>query len=532
MLIDAETIESGTTLTADVCIVGGGAAGVTIAMELLDSGLDVLLLESGGDEPDPETQALYEGASVGQPLGPQDGGFPIDQVRLRYLGGTTNHWAGFCRPLEPIDFELRDGFDVSGWPIARDELLPFWERATEWCRVVPDFSPRIWEERMGWPAAPVDNDVVGPVVFHVAYPLSFGTTYRADLDASASTRVLLHANAVNLATDDGRLVSGVDVRTFGGVRLRAEADAYVVATGGIENARLLLASTDADPGGLGNGNDLVGRYFTEHFQVASGFGVLRPPIEDVMGFRGGEIPLTAGRHAGAKHGVKFALALTSDHVRDRATTGMEMQLALGTLPDGGPTHAGGVTTSDVAGLLSRTGPAPGTVAFLQILAEQRLRPESRITLDDAVDTLGMPRTRLDWQYTAEDRAEILVNLRTFAEQIGAEGLGRAQIVPGGARPDAEEMIPGEIVSLYRSIPGEIDEENFPIGIGFHHMCTTRMAADPAEGVVDADCRMHEIENLWIGGSSVFATGGVSTPTFTIVALAVRLADHLKRQLGS
>ena len=134
MLTDARTLRSGSALEADVCIVGGGAAGISMAMELLNSGLRVLLIESGGTEPDAATQALMTGDSIGAPATTLDNPVTLDQTRLRYLGGTTNHWAGYCRPLSPVDFESRDHLGISGWPIDYVDLVPYWDRATEWVR--------------------------------------------------------------------------------------------------------------------------------------------------------------------------------------------------------------------------------------------------------------------------------------------------------------------------------------------------------------------------------------------------------------
>ena len=194
------------------------------------------------------------------------------------------------------------------------------------------------------------------------------------------------------------------------------------------------------------------------------------------------------------------------------------------------TRAPGRTTSPISS--DGAGDPPHTVAYFQSLAEQRLDPRSRVTLGPATDALGMRRVRLDWQYGPDDRAAALDGLQTIAEAIGGAGLGRMQLVPGGVHADAHDnLVPGEFLTLYRAEPEEIDPLGFPIGMGFHHMCTTRMAADPTEGVVDADCRVHGIDNLWVAGSSVFGTGGVATPTFTIVALAARLADHLRDRLA-
>jgi choline dehydrogenase-like flavoprotein len=532
VLTDARTVRSGTTRTGDVCIVGGGAAGITLALELGGSGLEVILLESGGDTEDPATQNLAAGESIGNPSTSLDKSVRLDEMRLRYLGGTTNHWGGFCRPLSPIDFEERDHLAISGWPITHAELENYLERAAEWVRISDaNFELSRWEQRLGLRAPDLSSSAVAPFVFQTTFPTKFGEIYRTDLEDAPDIEVLTYANVVNIATNDGRHIDGLDVRTLDGVALRAEATAYVLAAGGIENPRLLLASTDFEPSGVGNSNDLVGRHFTEHLQIYAGFGLLDGNPDSFEGLGGGEVTIESGRHAGTTHGAKFALGLTDDHVRDAATTGLEIQILAGAFPLAAPLQEDGVTMDDVADLLSHTGNSPATAVYLQGLAEQELDPESRVVLGGETDALGMQRVQLDWRYGARDRQRALDGLRLAAEAIGAAGLGRIQLVPGGVHADAiDNLVPGEFLSLYRSAPGEIDVDNFPVGMGFHHMCTTRMSASPSDGVVDANCRMHEIDNLWIGGSSVFATGGVATPTFSLVALAVRLADHLKSVL--
>ncbi len=533
MLRSADSLSAGTRLTADVCVIGAGAAGITLALELEDSGLSVLVLEGGSTQEDPASQAVYEGSIVGEPLLTLGGDLTLDQLRLRYLGGTTNHWAGYCRPLEPIDFEPRDHLDQSGWPIERQHLQPYWTRASEWVGITDaEFDYDVWQGRAGLNDPLLATNAIQPLVFQISYPMRFGERYRAELDRSDSVEVLVDANVVNLATDDGRGVTGVDIRTLAGNQLTAEASAYVLATGGIENARLLLASTDADPAGLANQHDLVGRYFTEHLQIYAGFGVTGTSGDDLLALQGVDVEVPAGRHQGDTHGIKAGLALTDSHVRETETTGLEIQFLTGSLPAGVPFQEDGITANDVAALLGHRGQAPTTSLYLQGLAEQRLNAESRVRLGSAVDSLGVHRTELDWQITPADRANVLSGLDVFAEEFGAAGLGRLQMLPGGVTADAvEHAAPGEFISIYRARPGSRDPEHFPVGVGFHHMCTTRMADDPADGVVDSDCRTHGLDNLWIAGSSVFATGGVATPTFTIVALAIRLADHLRDQLA-
>ena len=228
--------------------------------------------------------------------------------------------------------------------------------------------------------------------------------------------------------------------------------------------------------------------------------------------------------------MRYALTLSSEHVRSEATLGLEAQLVVGELPDGVPEQVGGIAAADVADLLGVvSGSSPQSSVYVQLLAEQRLDPESRVTLGSGRDALGMRTTRLDWRYGRQDRAALLGGMRTMAEQLGAAGLGRLQILPNGV-VYSENPDPEHYISFWGADVDAVDPDDFTIGVGNHHMCTTRMAATAADGVVDADCRVHDVDNLWIAGSSVFATGGVATPTFTIVALAIKLADHLREQL--
>ncbi len=337
MLTDARRLRGGSTLNTDVCIVGAGAAGITAALELTDSELDVIVVESGGRTgPDPATQALYRGASVGRPiLGLTTGPKPLglDAIRLRWLGGTTNHWAGYCRKLEPIDFEERPHLAVSGWPIESSDLHEHWERAARWCRITDaSDDATVWSHRIGLPAPLPSSSKQHTKAFQITRVMRFGDEYRYDLESAGNVRVMLWANAVNLATEDGRAVQTVQARTLTGVGITVRARAFVLACGGLENPRLLLASTDADPAGVGNRHDQVGRYFAEHLRVAAGFGVIDTRPEDLAGYLGGQATITEGRWSGHSHIVKYLLALTSDHVRAARTLGMEAQLATGPVP--------------------------------------------------------------------------------------------------------------------------------------------------------------------------------------------------------
>ncbi|HMQ25418.1 MAG TPA: GMC family oxidoreductase [Acidimicrobiales bacterium] len=537
MLIDARDVADGATLEADLCVVGAGAAGITIARELVDASVDVLLLESGGFEADTATQALYEGEMIGTPF---INGFDpnseidLDVVRLRFFGGTTNHWAGWCRPFDAVDFERREGLAVSGWPISRAELDPWYERAHQVIRLGPvEYDWAYWADQ-GLPPAVLDSDLISTRAIQVKWPFSFGEVYRADLEAAGNVSVCTHANVVRFDTNpEGTEVRGARVAILdGGPRFVARARAYVLATGGIEVPRVLLASNEANPAGLGNQHDLVGRHFTEHLLVPAGFAVLHTAQSALGLFLDNERDVDPeGAPPGQKISVRAALTVSEQARRELGLLGCELSLTPGPVAAGAPRQDDGATSVDVSALLGAVeGADAGAVAYVQCESEQTLDPASRVTIDPRDrDPLGVPRVRVDWRVGAEDRRGIQRALALLATELGRTGVGRLQAALGGLtfNPDVDEA--AGPLALYESTPADAVDD-FPVAQGFHHMCTARMADDPRQGVVDADGKVHGVANLWIGGSAVFATGGANTPTLTITALALRLADHLRRQV--
>ena len=271
MLLDARQVAPGSTLTADVCIIGAGAAGITLARALAASGHTVVLLESGGFQPDDATQALYRGSSVGLPLDPI-GHQGLDGPRLRYFGGTTNHWAGYCRPFPELDFEPRSYVPRSGWPMARAALDPYYAVAEDTCRLGPyDYDVSSWEARGALKVPILNSETTPHTIVQLTTQPRFGVIYRDDLTRSPAIQLVLWANVTRLGlADDGSAISTIDVKTLSGNVFAAVATAYVVATGGLEVPRLLLASNDKRPAGIGNEHDLVGRHFMEHVNVAGG----------------------------------------------------------------------------------------------------------------------------------------------------------------------------------------------------------------------------------------------------------------------
>ncbi|MGH6903477.1 MAG: FAD-dependent oxidoreductase, partial [Geminicoccaceae bacterium] len=263
-LTDARTVEAGTEIQTDLCIVGGGAAGIALARELIGAPLRVVLLESGGLRFARRPQRLYVGENVGLP------NYATAHSRFRVFGGSTTRWPGQCRPLDAIDFEARDWVPYSGWPFERAHLEPWYRRAAAVCNLgADDFEPAAWLD--GAAALPLGDDLE-PVVFQFGHPTDFAKAYRRELEAAANVEILLNANALEVEPDPGlREARAVAVRTFAGSDLRVRARAIVLACGGIENARLLLASNRVAPVGLGNEHDLVGRFFMDHPYLTTGY---------------------------------------------------------------------------------------------------------------------------------------------------------------------------------------------------------------------------------------------------------------------
>jgi choline dehydrogenase-like flavoprotein len=529
---DGREIAGGSVLRADLCIVGAGAAGITIARALAGTAISVIVIESGGFESDVDTQALYNGSNVGTTMNSSHGPLALQDLRLRYLGGTTNHWAGWCRPLEPVDFGPTPARPDAAWPFGRETLDPWYELAGAICQIGDfQYESEYWQRAVGISAPLVDTEVVTTRVIQIAFPLRFGEQYRSDLVRARNVRVLLQSNVARLAAaPNGQHVTTAQVATLDGPTWEVEARAFVLATGGIEVPRLLLASNDVRPAGLGNDQDLVGRYFMEHIDVPGGIAILNQPHDAMTLYLGKSQPVPPGRDPDREFGVKGAFVLNETALRRHELLGIEA--TLGPEPIGHvPLQVDGITSADVAELYARlTGYAPATIAYFRLLGEQAPNPESRVKLVRERDALGMPRVELAWRPTQRDRQSMRRGLALLADELARAGVGRMQVGVGGIVLDSEALTEESVIRAFSVTPNDFDTLDFPLEVGFHHMGTARMADSEQRGVVDANCRVHSIDNLYIAGSAVFPTSGTSTPTFTIVALALRLADHLQREV--
>lgn len=517
MFIDAKEIDDNATLQADLCIIGGGAAGISLAYSLRDSGIEVILLESGGFEFDDKVQDLYETANTGLEYDPLS-------TRLRYWGGTTNHWGGRSSLIDPIDYEVRPWIPHSGWPINVEDVDPYVAEASDICDLgeQPFLPAAHWAERTGIKPVLAESSTLDNKIYRFSLPTRFGEKYRNFIEEAASTKVILNSNVSNLVTDEGH-VESVQVHPSTDKSFEVRARFTVLAAGGIENARLLLNSE------VGNQHDQVGRYFMEH-----------PALRDAADIHLFEVD--TGKRAnylaqivdGVPLRIEWALSEATQRAEKLPNTNfrlmpvweppagvvalkeMAQNLKGGHIPDRLGDQIGEVIwdadyLADIA-YKTATGSEKGVfqmpgalrVVNVDVAGEQTPDPSSRVILTDKRDWLGHRQVELQWRLNDTDIQGMLAALRLMATEVGRSGLGRAQLH----------------ITDEASFHEKLDWQK-------HHMGTTRMSSDPRHGVVDADCRVHGIDNLYVAGSSVFPTGGAANPTLGIVVLSLRLGRHLR-----
>lgn len=533
MFIDAREVNNTDGFVTTICIIGGGMAGITLALELAKHQIDVCLLESGGLTSDPATDDLYQGENVGIPYG-----FDCN-FRSRYLGGSSNCWYGWNRPFETEDFRSRAWVPHSGWPLSYEDLKPYYDRTHSLLLLGPtNFDSEFWEAAVNHPQVRrvrFASSRVRDSFTQFSPPVRMGTMHHAELAASRYIRTILHANATNIASDStAHSVTHIDVKTLNGRRFSVAADYFVLATGGIENARLLLASNQTQHEGLGNSNDLVGRFFMDHPRQQTGRIKLRKAYRDNKLY---DIKYQDNSRLISAHSTsvaaQFVLApevikqeqLLHARVWFRSTIfgeGTEAVLALRRFTQTF-LHKKDVKLQwrrdlrlimrdplKVLGYaLSRAFPERLMIHRIryEIVVEPDPNPNSRVTLAEECDALGMRRARVDWQLGPLVQKTFTRTLEIVTEELQRAGVADIELPTFVPAPQWSTDLFGT----------------------WHHMGTTRMHDSPQQGVVDRNCRVHGIDNLFIAGSSVFPTGGGNFPTMTLTALALRLADHLAKR---
>lgn len=464
-----------------VCIIGTGPAGMSLALRLQDRKIPCLLVEAGGFEFSAASQDFYRGEVIG------DHYHKLHEARLRQFGGSSGHWAGWVCPLDSSDFEARAYMPYSGWPIGWSDLEPYSAAADRLLRVKPHLNDH--------PMTP-DMDFI-----HYRYspPVRFGTDYRTHVEQAASIGLLLNTPVLELVPGADRIVAIKVADTTQGER-SLPVDQVCLCTGGIENSRILLWSNARHQGRVVSRPETLGRYWMEHPDH---------DVADVFTFNDYEAQfeiLTPEKWMFAPSDrAKKSFAIGGAHIWLRAHED-DPNRAKELL------HEVMCVAPDLSNrFLKRLGKEYHCGGIVRAEFEQVPVPENRIELDSRADALGVPLSRLYWKKTEFERRTAFTMTRLLGEALIKQNIGRLRmrnfLTDGAAWPEGDQ------------------------GAGWHHMGGTRMSDSPATGVVDMNCKVFGMDNLYVGGSSVFTTGGHASPTYNIVRLALRLGDHLAGKLA-
>jgi len=467
VFINTLDLEDRSTFSHDIAIIGAGMAGICLARELAHTDLSVCVLESGGEKPDAVTDSLNNGTAT--VYGPDGGNKSIDdylhESRARYYGGTGNEWGGKCAYFDVHDFSARAWIPYSGWPFTYDCIEPYYDRACQLLRI-PTLTgmktsacgavEKLNLQRNFSTSFRCFSGITGQPMSTAFQDFKYGLK---DFD---NISVYLHANIARLHLDkEGREVRTAEVRCVNSRQHSVTAKHFILASGGIENVRILLNSERSRPGGIGNQRDLVGRFFNGHGMFRYLDGLSQAPCQLSRLSNDSNLSLYIDKDPKKIQGV-YNLTYKAQW-RERIA-----QFAATLTSNLNESHDEQQSASDTLGVF--------------FMIEQCPNPESRITLSNQLDALGIQTVALEWRFCEND-------LKTLEKGI----------------------------------------ELFIIESSRHHMGGTRMSTSSEYGVVDQNSKVHEVDNLFVAGSSVFPTGGIANPTLTILALTIRLADYVKKQ---
>ncbi len=551
MITTYDKLEENNSLEADFCIIGGGPAAITIALLLKNTGKKIIILAGGDWSETAFNQDLHRG--MVDPAGSHE---PLEENRRRQFGGASTAWGGRCIPFEPIDFEKRDWIPYSGWPITYEDLKPYYVKAMEICKA-GKFSfaaQEVFPETQKEIINNMDSELLtSDRLERWSTPVNFSIDYKLDLLNANNINVLLNAHVIALETQDASAISAVSA-IAGTKKISVHATTFVLAAGGIENPRLLLASkNEFYPAGIGNNYDVVGRYYMGHLM---GIHVSINPkdrehllfdfeldSEGVYCRRRWWITEEGQKSAQIGNAIFYLhQSKNQEGHRDALFSAVFLAKSFSTIisqksykksvkkirelkPDIGD-HLKNVLKNSISlapqlyqlavkRFSKRRLPfvLPSVKAEklgLYFQTEQVPNPESRVLISDTeFDAIGLPRAIVRINFTEIDVKTVVESHKIFVEHFLNKQLGEVDF----SRQELENFI-SESCKKFNSAA--------------HHIGTTRMCDDPHLGVVDSNCKVHGTNNLYVAGASVFPTGGHANPTLTLVALAARLADHLSK----
>jgi choline dehydrogenase-like flavoprotein len=524
MIIDARSIAENEILDCDICIVGAGAAGITLAHEFCNLDMKILLLESGGIKYDQRLDLLNQGEVD---LATHSS---LEENRRRQLGGVTTVWGGRCVPFDESDFEYQSHIPYSGWPITKKDLDPYYKLAHTYCEL-GDYNYAVDDSKSMIPGLN-SADISTKQLYLFSPPTDFGKQYLNTLKNAQNINLLLNANCLNIVTDEtGNSVNYLNVSSLRRNHFMVQAKHYVLATGGLEVTRLLLLSNNVHKQGIGNRFNLLGRYYMGHLNsyLQVKFSENLPIIWDYQ-------RLLNGRY------YQHSIAIREDKRKQYGLLNQRFFIERPNFSD--PSHQSSILSAtylakswftrqksyqDLAAHLKNIVFDPqGMGVFCykwmtkRILSKNKLpsviienksnlytfrmdseqipNPNSQVTLSERKDSFGLNQLKVEWQYSELDILSIEKSVQILNQALENCSLGKVQsVIRIAPKPQAG-----------------------------HHLGTTRMSSTPQNGVVDENCKVHDISNLYIASSSVFTTSSYANPTLTVVALAIRLGDHIKQ----
>ncbi len=448
----------------DYCIIGSGPAGMTVATELAKKNASVLIVEAGDLNYNEISQQVYDGKVIG------DKYFKLSEARIRQLGGSSNHWGGWCRHLDEIDFK--------DWPIKKSDLDIYYERALKILELPKIPKDKILDEKNG----------IKEIAFKWSYPpVNFGIKYFENIKKSKNLHLSIKTNLLNLNSKNKKIES-IDVVNYNNYKTKVKAKIFILATGGIENSRILLHSNDISKEKIIKSNKTLGKYWMEHHVFTLGDILANKEFNDISFFS-----LTAKKQSELKI-LNCGLRLLNNTQYGFRKTVTDL---LCTAPKISEFLLSNLTCGKT----------------LRAAWEQEPLESNCIKLSKTEkDIFGTPKVELYWKKSTYDLQTVRETAILFGKYLIDSDIGRLKL---------HDWVYGA-----DSYP-----ENDEIA-GYHHMGGTRMGTSKENSIVDRNCKVWEQENLYIAGSSVFPTGGHANPTFTIVQLAIRLADHLKPTIQS
>jgi choline dehydrogenase-like flavoprotein len=548
MIVEAKDYDQGTILEADICIIGGGPAAISFALSFLDRNLKILILAGGLWTETPENRELNRGLAD-----PENSHEPLETNRARVFGGGTSVWGGRCLPLDPIDFEQRSWIPHSGWPISYENVASYYQQSLDLCEA----GQNIFDAREAFPdrnqeiIPGLDNEYISSArMERWSPPTRFAYRYREILENNPNIHVYLdaHVTGLNVETSADK-IDAITVTIKSSV-LRVVAPKFILAAGGIENPRLLLASkSEFHPNGIGNKYDNVGRYYMSH--LTGTYGAVDPADRkeilflfetDQQGvycrrrwwptpkmqkeYKTGNAIMYLNRSINAKENpvesFKFVTNTVSNALKNKTPKNIIRALnkskndlkehsvySLKNIHNVIPAAIGAGLRRVVNKRVPLRLPSVNSKwLHIYFQTEHLPNPESRIVLSETTDRLGVPVPIAKVAFTETDIDTVIASLSVFFDRFEEQKKGKTYF----DRENLREFLSSKTAN-FDSVA--------------HHLGTTRMSADPMNGVVDSNCKVHGVSNLYIAGSSVFPTGGHANPTLTIIALTLRLADHLK-----